>query len=114
MLVTRIGYLLIIGVVATAAAAVMIVLRPGTASQPPALEFQQVVNYSRYGVVERIDVKGQTLTVRFRDDFDTQSQLGISDKVFEAAVPVGRDITTALTEAGVPFNRAGGLQVVAR
>jgi len=114
MLVTRVGYLLIIGVVATAAAAVMIVLRPSTASQPPALEFQQVVNYSRYGVVERIDVKGQTLTVRFKDGFDTQAQLGIADRVFAASVPAGSDITTALPEAGVPFNRPGGLQVVAR
>jgi hypothetical protein len=114
MLVTRISYLLIVGVVATAAAAVLIVLRPSTASQPQALEFQRVVDYSRYGVVERIDVKGQTLTVRFREDFDTQSAMGTNDKVFDAAVPAGRDITTALTEAGVPFNGAGGLQVVAR
>jgi hypothetical protein len=111
MLVTRIGYGLIILVMAAAVAAIALVLRPEEATQPPMIEFQQVVNYSRYGVIDRIDAHGKTLTVHFKDDFDTAEPFQTSVHTFEAGVPDGRDIMSALTSAGVPVNGSGGLQV---
>jgi len=114
VLVTRIGYVLIIGVIAAAAAATTLVLRPGTALHPAAIQYQQVIDYSRYGVVERIETKGQTLTVYFIKDFDTQAQLGTSDHVFDAMVPQGEDVIADLAKAGVTVNGPAGLQVIAR
>jgi hypothetical protein len=114
VLVTRIGYVLIIGVIATAAAAITLVLRPGTASHPAAIQYQQVIDYTRYGVVERIETKGQTLTVHFSKDFDTQAQLGTSDHVFDAMMPPGEDVVATLAKAGITVNGPTGLQVVAR
>ena len=111
MLVARIGYVLIVLVIATAAAAIAMVLRPDSATHPPMLEFQEVVNFSHYGVIDRIDVRGSTLTVHFRDDFNTAQPFKTSVHTFEAPVPVGQDIEAALTSAGVPFNTAGGMQV---
>ena len=111
MLVARIGYALIMLVLATAAVAIAMVLRPDNASHPPGLEFQEVVNYSHFGVIDRIDVKGQTLTVHFRDSFDTADRFGTSTHTFEAPVPSGQDIVSALQAAGIEVNKTGGLQV---
>ena len=111
MLVARIGYVLIILVIATAVAAVAMVLRPDDATHPPMLEFQEVVNYSHFGVIDRIDVRGQTLTVHFRDSFDTAERFGTSTHTFEAPVPTGQDIMSALQAAGIEVNQTGGLQV---
>jgi len=111
MLVARIGYVLIILVIATAIAAVAMVLRPGDATHPPMLEFQEVVNYSHFGVIDRIDVRGQTLTVHFADSFDTKEQFGTSTHTFEAPVPAGQNIVSALQAAGIEVNGTGGVQV---
>ncbi len=111
MLVARIGYVLIILVIATAVAAVAMVLRPDDATHPPMLEFQDVVNYSHFGVIDRIDVRGQTLTVHFRDSFDTAERFGTGTHTFEAPVPSGQDIMSALQAAGIEVNKTGGLQV---
>ena len=111
MLVARIGYVLIILVIATAVAAIAIVLRPDDASHPPMLEFQEVVNYSHFGVIDRIDVRGQTLTVHFNDSFDTKARFDTSTHTFEAPVPAGQDIVSALEAAGIAVNQSGGLQV---
>lgn len=114
MLVTRVSYLLIVVVIAVAIAAIAIVLRPDSASQPSALEFTQVINYSRFGAIDRIEAKGQTLTVHFRSGFDTKAQFGTSDHVFHSTLPVGQDLVAALRGAGIDVNGAGGLQVVSR
>jgi hypothetical protein len=114
MLVTRIGYVLIIGVIVAAAVAIVAVLRPERASEPAALEFQQVMNYSRYGVIERIETKGQTLTVHFRKDFDTKAQFGSDAHDFGSKLPDGVDLVASLTAAGVTVNGASGLQVTSR
>ncbi|MDP9236599.1 MAG: hypothetical protein M3P30_04220 [Chloroflexota bacterium] len=114
MLFTRVSYVLIIGVIAFAIAAIAIVLRPDTASQPSVLEFTQVINYSKYCVVDRIEAKGQTLTVQFRPGFDTKAQFGTSDRVFQSTLPAGQDLVAALKGAGVEVNGTGGLQVVSR
>ncbi len=114
MLFTRIGYVLIIGVIAIAAAAVAFVLRPDSATHPAAIDYQQVINYSRYGVVERIETKGQTLTVYFRQDFNTKAQFGTGTHAFDSKLPTGANLVGDLTAAGIAVNSAGGLQVVAR
>jgi hypothetical protein len=114
VLVARVSYVLIIGVIAVAIAAIAIVLRPDSASQPAALDFVQVVNYSKYGVVERIEAKGQTLTVQFRSSFDTKAQLGTSDHLFQSSLPVGKDLLSVLRDAGVEVNGTADLQVVSR
>jgi len=106
---TRLGYFLIVCVIASAAVAIAYVLRPSDASQPPPIEFDSVVNFAKFGVIESVDVKGQTMTVRFKDGFDTKAQFGVSDHVFLGTIPAGRDIVAALTAAGVPLN--DGLQV---
>jgi len=87
------------------------VLRPDNASHPPMLEFQEVVNYSRFGVIDRIDVRGQTLTVHFQDSFDTVDRFGTGTHTFDAPVPSGQDIVSALQAAGIEVNKTGGLQV---
>ena len=114
MLVTRVSYVLIIGVIAVAIAAIAIVLRPETASQPAPLEFGQVIDYSKVGVIERIEMKGQLLTVHFRPGFDTKAQFGSGDRTFQSMLPAGKDLLAALKDAGVGVNDAGGLQVVSR
>lgn len=114
MLVTRVSYVLIIGVIAFAIAAIVIVLRPDSASQPSALEFTQVIDYSKVGVIDRIEAKGQTLTVHFRSGFDTKAQFGTSDQVFHSTLPAGQDLVSALRDAGIDVNAVGGLQVVSR
>lgn len=111
MLITRVAHVLIVGVVATAAVAVVMVLRPETASHPPTIEFQQVVNYSKYGVVDRIEAKGQVLTVHFRDNFDTQAPFGTDVHTFETSLPAGDDVAAVLAAAGVPDASAGGPKV---
>ena len=111
MLVARIGYVLIVLVIALAAAAIAMVLRPESAAHPPMLEFQEVVNFSRFGVIDRIDAQGSTLTVHFKDDFDTAEPFRTDVHTYEAPVPDGQDIVSALTSAGVPFNTAGSMQV---
>ncbi len=108
MLVTRIAHALIIGVVASAAVAIVMVLRPDSASHPPALEFQQVINYSRYGVIDTINIKGGEVTVHFRDDFDTKAQFGVDAHTFIASGPADEDAVTALMAAGVPDASVGG------
>jgi hypothetical protein len=111
MLVARIGYVLIILVIASAGAAIAMVLRPDSAAHPPMLEFQEVVNFSQYGVIDRIDARGSTLTVHFKDDFDTKAPFKTNVHTFEAPMPPGQDIQSALANAGVAFNKPGGMQV---
>ena len=111
MLVARIGYALIVLVIATAVVAIAMVLRPDNSSHPPMLEFQEVVNYSRFGVIDRIDVRGHTLMVHFQDSFDTVDRFGTGTHTFDAPVPSGQDIVSALQAAGIEVNKTGGLQV---
>jgi hypothetical protein len=110
MLVARIGYVLIVLVIATAVAAAAFVLRPDHASHPK-LEFQEVINYSHFGVIDHIDVRGQTLTVHFVDSFDAETRFGTSTHTFEAPVPSDQDIIAVLQEAGIAVNKTGGIQV---
>lgn len=107
MIVARLSYVLIITIVAVAAVAVFMVLRPDEASHNPAIELQQIIDYSRFGVVESITEGGQTLTVRFNDDFDTEEAFDTDSHVFEATIPPGDDIRTILENNGVIVGEGG-------
>jgi hypothetical protein len=108
MLITRIAHALIVGIVAIAAVAIVMVLRPDTATHPSELEFQQVINYSRYGVIDTIEVRGREVTAHFRDDFDTKEALGVDAHTFVANGPADEDVVAALKAGGVPDATAGG------
>ncbi len=107
MIVARLSYLLIITIVAVAAVAVFMVLRPDEASHNPDIELQQIINYSRFGVIESITESGQTLTVRFNDDFDTEQAFDTDSHVFEATVPAGQNIRTLLQSNGIIVGEGG-------
>ena len=113
MIVARLSYLLIITIIAVAAVAVFMVARPDDASHNPAIEVQEIINYSRFGVVESITESGQTLTVRFKDDFDTEDAFGTDSHVFEATLPAGQNIRTILQDNGIIVGE-GGVRVSTR
>ena len=107
MIFTRLGYFMILLIIAAAAVAIIFVLRPETATNYPSIETEQVVNYARYGVVNEIEVDGTLLTVRFHEDFDTQEQLGTSSHVFHGTLAEGQDIGQMLSAAGVVVGEDG-------
>lgn len=113
MILARLSYLLIITIIAVAGVAVFMVLRPDDASHNPALELQQVIDYSKFGVIENITESGQTLTVTFRDDFDTEEAFETDSRVFEATLPSGQNIRTLLQNNGVIVGE-GGVEVTSR
>ena len=113
MMFTRLGYALILVILLAAAgaiAAVAVVAWPDSGAGHT-LDPQQVVNYSRFHVIDSIDQNGRTLTVRFKKDFDTKGAFGTSAHEFTSTLPAGADIVSMLTAAGVPINGADGLQV---
>ena len=112
MIFTRLGYLIIVAIIAVAAIAVAVVLWPSSSSGEPELTFDEVVNFARFGVVERIEVEGDELTVTLYDWFDPQESLDTDAHVFVSTAPEGGDVAGALAAAGVPVNGDGALQVV--
>jgi hypothetical protein len=107
MFIARAGYIAIIGIIAIAAVATAIVLQPDDASHNPTIEVQQVVNYARFGLVESIDVRDTTMTVRFVEGFDAEEAFGADSRVFEATLGEGEDIVAMLEAAGVPIGDDG-------
>ncbi len=114
MVFTRLGYLVIVAIIAAAATAIYMVLQPGSAENNPSIEVQQVVNYAKFGQVERIDVSGRTVTVRFKDDLDTESAFGVDARVFDATLAEGDSILTILESNGVAVGGANGVRVTQR
>ncbi|HZP58589.1 MAG TPA: hypothetical protein VFC53_13720 [Dehalococcoidia bacterium] len=112
MIFTRLGYVLIITVIAVAAVAIVVVLRP--ASEDHVISAQEVVNYARFGVIESIDAHGRTLTVRFKKDFDTNEAFGTNSHTFSATLGDGQSITDMLAQAGVALDGSNGLRVTAQ
>ena len=110
MFVTRLGYLLIVGIVAGAAVAIFVVLQR-SADDPPSISVEQVIGFSRYGVIDSISASGRTLKVHFRNDFDTKSQLGNSSHDYEATLREGDNLLTMLETSGVKINSADGVRV---
>jgi hypothetical protein len=118
VILTRLGYFVIALIIATAAVAVIIVLRPDEASTPtaelPQLDLQEVIAYTRYGAVERIETQGTTLRVYFREEFPTEEHFGSDSRVFGSTVPAGQDIAQMLANEGVAVNSENGIEVSAR
>ena len=139
MALTRLGYLVILMIIATAAAAIAFVLWPGGSASDgnvartpvaatatvgpvanptiplyPAIEFERVVTFARLGAVTNLDATdAQQVLVNFRPDFDT-SGLGTASHTFTTAPPAGRTVEQALGDAGIPVNRTGGVDVIRR
>ena len=110
MIVTRIGYLFIVVIVAAAGIAIFVVLQREESS-PPTLTLEQVIGYSRYGVIDSITANGRSLKVHFRKDFDTTSQLGSDSHDYEATLKEGDSLLGILETNGVKINSADGVRV---
>jgi hypothetical protein len=108
-MVSRAGYTLILVVVVAAAISVFLVLRPAGNSHE--LDAQTIVNYARYGVIDRIDANGGTVTVHFRESFDTKGAFGTSSHTFTSTLPNASSIVEMLQQAGIPINTASGVQL---
>jgi hypothetical protein len=138
MAFTRLGYLVILAIIATAAAAIAFVLWPdgsttdggsvsrtavvgtataGPAAEPtialyPSIDFDELVPFVRLGAVANIDATNpQQVLVNFRPDFDT-SGFGTPSHTFQTTPPAGQTIEQALDDAGIPVNAPGGIQVI--
>jgi hypothetical protein len=107
MIVSRLAYFLIAGIIATAGVLIWQVLNPGEAENNPNIALDDVINYSRFGVVETIEVRERSLIVTFAEDFDTESAFSSDSRTYEAALPPGRSITSMLQEAGVTIGDGG-------
>ena len=106
---TRAGYVLMAAVIVAAAASIFVVLRPGNDAHR--LDPQTVVNYAKFGVVDKIEGNGQTLTVHFKASFDTQQSFGTGSHTFTSELPDSSSIIAMLQQAGVPINTDGGVQL---
>ena len=133
---TRLGYFVIIAILAVAGGAIALVLwsavgpsggtsasRPATATAAvtasatvapaalqPSIPFTRVIDFARAGAVLRIDAQDADVTVTFREDFDT-SGFNTTSHVFRSSVEQGQDVVQVLEDAGVAVNRAGGVTV---
>ena len=133
---TRLGYFVIIAILAVAGGAIALVLwsavgpsggksasSPATATAAvtasatnvpaalqPSIPFTRVIDFARAGAVLRIDAQDADVTVTFREDFDT-SGFNTTSHVFRSSVEQGQDVVQVLEDAGVAVNRAGGVTV---
>jgi hypothetical protein len=117
MVFTRLGYLLILAIMGVAAIAMFIVAWSSFDSddedEPFTVPFETVINYARFGTIERLEVEGDTVTVFVREDVDV-SQLNTDEHVWQTEVPE-QGVEQALREAGIAVDGdAGGLPVVQR
>ncbi len=135
---TRLGYFVIIAIMAAAILAIAFVMwsslrSSGTpsASAPratataargveitpaatqPTLPFSRVIDFARLGAVQSLDAQGQDVTVTFREDFDT-SGFNTTSHVFRSSLQPGEDIIQVLENAGIRVNGAGGVAVTKR
>ena len=137
MALTRLGYLVILAIIATAAAAIAFVLwpggsstdggasrtaataTPGPAGNPtiplyPTIDFDRIVPFVKLGAVANIDATNdQQVLVNFRPDFDT-SGFGTPSHTFQITPPAGQSVEQALRLAGIPVNEPGGIEVIRR
>jgi len=110
MLVARLGYLLILGIVIAAGIAIFVVLQRSEAD-PPTLTLDQVIGYSKYGVIDSMSANGDTVKVHFRSDFDTKGQLGNSSHDYQTKLRQGDSLVGLLETAGVRVNGIDGVRV---
>jgi hypothetical protein len=121
---TRLGYFLIIAIMAVAGAAIAFVVWPSGSSEAPAvtaptvmpatdrptIAFERVIDFTRLGAVLTIDARGQDVTVTFREDFDT-SGFNTTSHVFQSSLQPGQDVVQVLEAAGIAVNGPGGVTV---
>ena len=110
MLVARLGYLLILGIVIAAGIAIFVVLQRSEAD-PPTLTLDQVIGYSKYGVIDSMSANGDTVKLHFRNDFDTKGQLGNSSHDYQTKLRQGDSLVGVLETAGVRVNGIDGVRV---
>jgi hypothetical protein len=129
---TRLGYFVIIAILAAAGAAIAFVLWPSGSSDKPAVDarstaavtvspaatqptipFSRVVDFARLGAVQALDAQGQDVTVTFREDFDT-SGFNTTSHVFRSSLQPGQDIVQVLEAAGIAVNGSDGVAVTKR
>jgi hypothetical protein len=128
---TRLGYFIIIAILAVAGAAIAFVLWPSGSSDTPAVDgptaavtispaaaqptipFSRVIDFARLGAVLSLDAQGQDVTVTFREDFDT-SGFNTTSHIFHSSLEPGQDIATVLEDAGIRVNGADGVKVTKR
>jgi hypothetical protein len=105
---TRIAHGLIVVIIAIAAVAIFLVVRPDSAHQNPSITLDEVINYAKFGVVESVEVKDNVAIVTFSDDYDPSTgPLATESRVFEMTVPDGENVAARLLEAGVPVGADG-------
>jgi hypothetical protein len=132
---TRLGYVVIVAILAIAGAAIALVLWPSRSSDKPAspdpatpataavtvvpeaqlpvIPFSRVIDFARLGAVLSLDAHAQDITVTFREDFDT-SGFSTTSHIFRSSLQPGQDIVTALEDAGIRVNGSGGVAVTKR
>jgi hypothetical protein len=110
---TRFGYAVILFIIAAAIVAIVVVLRPDTATNYPEIETEQVINYARFNAIERIEVDGRLLTVTFREGFDTDEHFDTDSRVFHSTLAEDEDIEAMLAAAGIAVGE-GGVQVTSQ
>ena len=110
MIVARLGYLLILGIVVAAGVAIFVVLQRSEAD-PPTLALDQVIGYSKYGVIDSMSANGDTVKVHFRNDFDTKGQLGNGSHDYQTTLRQGDSLVGLLETAGVRVNGIDGVRV---
>jgi hypothetical protein len=102
---TRFSYPLIAAVVAIAAAGVCVVLETDDATTNPPITVEQILRNA--GSIEAVRQSGRTVTVTFKDDFDSQTLLGVDSKEFEATLDEGVAVEDVLRLANVPIGDGG-------
>jgi hypothetical protein len=95
-------------VVAIAAAAVCIVLETDNATTHPSITMEQVLLNA--SALESVRQDGTDVTVRFAEDFDTQTAFGDASHVYDTTVGEDVNIEDVLRFANVPIGE-GGVQV---
>ena len=128
---TRLGYVVIVAIMAAAGAAIAYVVWPsgssdepvvtrpaatpaaGSADTRPSIPFERVIDFTRLGAVLTIEARGQDVTVTFREDFDT-SGFNTASRVFSSSLQPGQDVIQVLEDAGVAVNGPGGVTVTKR
>lgn len=110
--VTRIAYLAIMGVMVAAVVAVCTVTTGtgGDNGELPEITTKQIVDYARFGMVEKIDVEDREVTVTFVETLDTEDAFGESSRRFRATLEPGETMTKLINDAGLTVG-AGGIEV---
>ncbi len=132
---TRLGYFVIVAILAIAGAAIAVVAWSAVSSggddpppnptptaiaaatapagQLPAIPFSRVIDFARLGAVLTIDARGADITVTFREDFDV-SGFNTTSHVFKSSLEPGQDVVQVLETAGIAVNGEDGVTVTQR